>query len=519
MRITRFTLAALAVAAAGCKAPAQLASPGAASSVLRSRPEPVSMNQGPPSIPPPQRPLLDFEQIEHRQPPRGASVRSALRPAGFIAGKIVDPAGRALSDVTIIVTAPGAANEPPRRVTVDGRGWFRIDALSPGQRYLLVVTAFRGETTYLARASVLAPRDRILITAEPAGSLPARTPSTAQPKSSVNQTSRSAGLAGVGLPAPARQPAPAPRPGNRQQGSSLREFVQQLFGRQSANPTMAAPRASQSQRQKGANAEQPPRRPFAELPLPGLRSSSDPAVGASKIRSPTADKPPGVASSTSTPRWRPVQRPATGGGPANNAARMQPVSPARRSAVASTKVSRRPVRRPSQPSSPLRQRAPAKRQRTAYLAQVAGGTLLNYALPDSRLQTVALDGLDGQLLLVDFWASWCGACLRAMPAIESLHRDFYGRGLRVVGIAYEQGPLEQQAATVAEVARRLQTTYPLLLGSADQQDRLRRAFGVRVFPTLVLLDRSGNMLWRSDGFNPSEFQRLRAILERRLAGR
>ncbi len=551
--MTRRWLGVLVIAVcAGCKSTAGL-TPSTAQANRTGRPPVVGFEA---QLPPPASPrsgpsLLEFDQIDYRTAARQirSSATDTNTPSGFIAGKIVGPNGRPLRDVTVIVTAPAAATEPPRRVTVDSRGWFYIDALTPGQRYLLVVTGFDTGQTYLARASVVAPRDRILITARPDQ---ADTPGTGERAIAQRSAEGSRLAAQPAMPGPQRtstrrpgRPADALNAGGGQgqsasRGPGLREFVSRLFGRRSPNPTMAAPPTAAFQDSPPAGG--PPRRPLAELPIPGFQGTRvEPRQrGPRPVQSRAQPPPPRLAGSVRPGHWRPVRRPVattakrspTSAASDRNDDRGSPQSPFSSfssEAVARTRV-RRPVRTPpAEPPAIAISDAPLVNKTTSpigtdtaasdgrFLATVAGGSLRGLALPDARLRMVRLDELDGELMLLDFWASWCGACLRAMPAIERLHRDYYGRGLRVVGVAYEQGPLPQQAATVREVAQRLQTTYPLLLGGADHQDLLRRTFQVRVFPTLVLLDRRGRLLWRSDGFDPSEFERLRGILKRRLS--
>jgi thiol-disulfide isomerase/thioredoxin len=55
-------------------------------------------------------------------------------------------------------------------------------------------------------------------------------------------------------------------------------------------------------------------------------------------------------------------------------------------------------------------------------------------MPDLSGQDVDLEALRGKVVLVDFWASWCGPCKQEMPVLESLHQKYAGDGLVIVGV-------------------------------------------------------------------------------------
>ncbi len=97
-------------------------------------------------------------------------------------------------------------------------------------------------------------------------------------------------------------------------------------------------------------------------------------------------------------------------------------------------------------------------------------------------ERLAVESLRGHVVLVDFWASWCGPCRASMPAIERLYQRYRDRGLDVVSVKTD-GP-EMGAASKAVAA----TTFPMVL---DQEGAVAARYRVVSFPHLVLIDRSG----------------------------
>ena len=108
--------------------------------------------------------------------------------------------------------------------------------------------------------------------------------------------------------------------------------------------------------------------------------------------------------------------------------------------------------------------------------------------PEFRLRTlegrtVTLAGLRGQVVLLNFWATWCLECRPEMPALEALHRRFGARGLAVVGVNTREGPI-----VVRDYVRELGLTFPLLL---DSDGTVTRRYGVIGLPTTFLVGRDG----------------------------
>jgi thiol-disulfide isomerase/thioredoxin len=95
---------------------------------------------------------------------------------------------------------------------------------------------------------------------------------------------------------------------------------------------------------------------------------------------------------------------------------------------------------------------------------------------------VSLSSQRGKVVLIDFWATWCGPCMRSMPAIEAVYRKLRDRGFTVLSINTDGS--DETAAARRAVAR---TSFPLLVDDGVVQDMYK----VRTIPHLVLVDRLG----------------------------
>lgn len=117
--------------------------------------------------------------------------------------------------------------------------------------------------------------------------------------------------------------------------------------------------------------------------------------------------------------------------------------------------------------------------------------------------------LRGKVVLLDFWAVWCGPCLRTFPHLRDWHREFKGQGLEVVGLTtyYEFADFDREAGKLKRADPKLtriqeqnmlkdfaahhKLEHLLLTVPADEADKLFDAYRVSAIPQVVLIDRKG----------------------------
>jgi thiol-disulfide isomerase/thioredoxin len=174
-----------------------------------------------------------------------------------------------------------------------------------------------------------------------------------------------------------------------------------------------------------------------------------------------------------------------------------------------------PARRVSQPKLEARGSTPFVAASCTYDARHR--RLEQFTMSDLDGKEVRLADLDADLILIDFWGTWCAPCLKAMPELVALQQEFGPAGLAVVGIAYEQGDPADWPKQIADATASFGVNYRLLMAEADGKPcPLRAALQVQVFPTLVLIDRQGQVLWRDQGATPANMRRMRRIIEAKL---
>ena len=92
-----------------------------------------------------------------------------------------------------------------------------------------------------------------------------------------------------------------------------------------------------------------------------------------------------------------------------------------------------------------------------------GDTLTDFTLTDLGGKPVAFSSLEGQVVVLNFWATWCPPCRREMPLLDDIQKEYGARGLTVVGVDLEESP-----ETVRAYIESVGVTYPIWLDDPSQ---------------------------------------------------
>lgn len=140
---------------------------------------------------------------------------------------------------------------------------------------------------------------------------------------------------------------------------------------------------------------------------------------------------------------------------------------------------------------------------TAFATNV-GDAAPPFALRDGQGGTVTLAALRGQVVYVDFWASWCGPCRRSFPWMNDMHRRYGGRGLAIVAVNVDK--------IGADAARFLERTPAQFTVVYDHDGATPLAYAVRGMPSSYLIDARGKVIDIEEGFHDDR----KAALEQRI---
>ncbi|MFT4800186.1 MAG: peroxiredoxin [Candidatus Azotimanducaceae bacterium] len=123
-------------------------------------------------------------------------------------------------------------------------------------------------------------------------------------------------------------------------------------------------------------------------------------------------------------------------------------------------------------------------------------TVPDFTLKSMGGQNLRLEEFRGQVVLINFWASWCGPCRQEMPILQKIHERYEPLGFTVLGINVDDN--QEKARKIAE---RLNLNFPLLL---DTGQFVSEAYDVNAMPYSVLVSRDGKINYIHRGYKPGD---------------
>ncbi len=160
--------------------------------------------------------------------------------------------------------------------------------------------------------------------------------------------------------------------------------------------------------------------------------------------------------------------------------------------------------------------APAEKQADSQAAVAAGsepasdlpsGGVLSFTLTNLDGRPVSLSDYRGKVVLVDFWATWCGPCRQAVPHLKELYAEHKDRGFEILAIAMDENGSE----VVPPFVQSNGITYPILYGDSKVEALFGGIFG---YPTTFIINRQGEIADKALGYRPKQYfeEKLRTLL-------
>ncbi len=132
-------------------------------------------------------------------------------------------------------------------------------------------------------------------------------------------------------------------------------------------------------------------------------------------------------------------------------------------------------------------------------AALAHGKEMNESAPDFTLKSrsgenLRLEDFRGQVVMLNFWASWCGPCRQEMPLMDDLYQQYKDLGFTVLAVNVDENRDEAH-----RFLDKVPVTYPILY---DPESQVSEQYRVQAMPTTVMIDRNGDARFVHYGYKP-----------------
>ncbi len=141
-----------------------------------------------------------------------------------------------------------------------------------------------------------------------------------------------------------------------------------------------------------------------------------------------------------------------------------------------------------------------------------GTVLPDFGAPKvgNEKQSLRFSQLQSKIVMVNFWATWCEACIVEMPSIVRLRTDYKSKGFEVLGVS-----LDENSTLVPPMMKKLGMEFPVVI---DSEGKLGDLFDVHAIPLTIIMDKSGKILMLQKGELDWNSAKFREKLEAWLAG-
>ena len=134
------------------------------------------------------------------------------------------------------------------------------------------------------------------------------------------------------------------------------------------------------------------------------------------------------------------------------------------------------------------------------------GQAPNFTLKSLAGKNLKLSEMTGNVVLINFWASWCGPCREEMPLLNDLHKKYEPLGFTVLGVN-----VEEDARNARGFLKNFPVDFPIVL---DSKNQVSKKYNVIAMPTTVVVDRDGNVRFLHKGYKPGDEEKYRKMVKK-----
>jgi peroxiredoxin len=125
----------------------------------------------------------------------------------------------------------------------------------------------------------------------------------------------------------------------------------------------------------------------------------------------------------------------------------------------------------------------------------------DFTLPSNSGENLRLAELRGSVVMLNFWASWCGPCRQEMPLLDAMSQRYSAAGFVLLGI-----DVEEDNTDAKKIVKDLKISYPILF---DTENKVSKLYSVETMPTTVMVDKKGKIRFINHGYKPGDENKYR----------
>jgi len=127
-------------------------------------------------------------------------------------------------------------------------------------------------------------------------------------------------------------------------------------------------------------------------------------------------------------------------------------------------------------------------------ADIKSGPAPDFTLKSNSGSNLRLSEFRGEVVMINFWASWCAPCRQEMPLLDELYKQYQPMGFTILGVN-----VEEDSAQAKRMLKNIPVNFPVLFDNTSDVSKL---YNVVAMPSTVLVDRDGNIRYLHQGYKP-----------------
>ncbi len=165
----------------------------------------------------------------------------------------------------------------------------------------------------------------------------------------------------------------------------------------------------------------------------------------------------------------------------------------------------------------LEQRLPSKNK--ADTRSIIGRDFPDFSLQTIEGETINFADLKGQIVIVNFWGSWCGPCIPELSMLEKIHSEYSDAPVKVIAIhdMFRRGIFKDYLSTIQKIAEQANISFPMLYDTKEVN--IAGRIDMRHTPTTLIIDKEGKIQYEEMGYVETRFlPQIKTIIEKLIAG-